>query len=100
MPVGTAHSRGHLRQRHSGTGTGRGRAEQQQPAGRRADPGSAWLRGAVWFAFGSADRGTVLLGAAVAALILSIAVPTGPLLLGATVLLLIIADQTARNSAA
>ncbi|MFC7625002.1 hypothetical protein [Microlunatus sp. GCM10028923] len=62
-----------------------------------------WLRGAGWFAFGSAARGTALLGAAVAAPILSIVVPAGPLLLGTTVPLLvglIIADQTAKTSAA
>lgn len=52
------------------------------------NPGQ-WLRGAAWFAFGSAARGTALLGAAIAAPILSIVVPAGPLLLGASVPLLV-----------
>lgn len=63
----------------------------------------AWLQGAAWFAFGSPARGTALLGAAVAAPILSIVIPAGPLLLGGTVPLLIgliIAEQAAQTSAA
>ncbi|GAB3757119.1 DUF624 domain-containing protein [Microlunatus parietis] len=62
-----------------------------------------WLRVAAWFAFGSAARGTALLGAAVATPIVSIVVPAGPLLLGATVPLLvglIIAEHTAKTSTA
>ncbi len=57
----------------------------RDPAGATGD----WVRGAAWFAFGSAARGTALLGAAIAAPVLSVVVPAGPLLLGATGPLLI-----------
>ncbi|GAA2180515.1 hypothetical protein GCM10009785_11660 [Brooklawnia cerclae] len=43
-----------------------------------------WIRGALWFAFGSVTRGTALLGAIVAAPICSLPIPLGPLLFSAT----------------
>ena len=48
-----------------------------------------WVRGAAWFAFGSVARGTALRGAAIAAPVLSVVVPAGPLLLGVPVPLLV-----------
>jgi hypothetical protein len=59
---------------------------------------SVWTRAALAFGFGSARRGTALLGAAIAAPILSIVVPLGPLLLGPSLPVLVgltIADLTA-----
>lgn len=50
---------------------------------------SGWARRAAWFGFGSVGRGTALLGAAIAAPVLSVVVPAGPVLLGGTVPLLI-----------
>lgn len=50
-----------------------------------SDPGgtpATWTRTALAFGFGSVRRGTALLGAAIAAPIVSIVVPLGPLLLG------------------
>ncbi|MGW3088363.1 DUF624 domain-containing protein [Streptomyces sp. NPDC001108] len=45
----------------------------------------AWSRGALALGFGSAARGTALLGAVVSAVLLSLVVPLGPLLLGPSV---------------
>ncbi|MEU3215175.1 hypothetical protein [Streptomyces sp. NPDC006971] len=45
----------------------------------------AWSRGALALGFGSAARGTALLGAVVSAALLSLVVPLGPLLLGPSV---------------
>lgn len=56
-----------------------------------------WVPGALWFAFGSVPRGTALLGAAVATPVFSLVVPAGPLLLCASVPVLVglvILDQT------
>lgn len=56
-----------------------------------------WAGAALWLAFGSARRGTALLGAAIAAPVLSLVVPAGPLLLSATIPVLVglvIFDQT------
>ncbi|GAA1725436.1 hypothetical protein GCM10009809_21550 [Isoptericola hypogeus] len=56
-----------------------------------------WAPGALWFAFGSVPRGTALLGAAVATPVFSLVVPAGPLLLCASVPVLVglvILDQT------
>ncbi|MGW1230331.1 DUF624 domain-containing protein [Streptomyces sp. NPDC001478] len=44
-----------------------------------------WTRGALALGFGSAARGTALLGAVVSAVLLSLVVPLGPLLLGPSV---------------
>ncbi|MEW2175583.1 hypothetical protein AB0890_04495 [Streptomyces sp. NPDC005406] len=46
---------------------------------------SAWTRGALALGFGSAARGTALLGAVVSAVLLSLVVPLGPLLLGPSI---------------
>ncbi|MEU5716403.1 hypothetical protein AB0G71_11540 [Streptomyces sp. NPDC020403] len=53
----------------------------------RAPGGSvrSWTAGALALGFGSAARGTALLGAAVSAVLLSLVVPLGPLLLGPSV---------------
>ncbi|MFE6734608.1 hypothetical protein [Microbacterium sp. NPDC057650] len=53
------------------------------------DTARQWARSALWFAFGSARRGTALLGAAVATPVLSLVVPAGPLLLSASVPVLV-----------
>ncbi|MFE5334853.1 DUF624 domain-containing protein [Isoptericola sp. NPDC056573] len=56
-----------------------------------------WVPGALWFAFASVPRGTALLGAAVATPVFSLVVPAGPLLLCASVPVLVglvILDQT------
>jgi uncharacterized membrane protein YesL len=56
-----------------------------------------WVPGALWFAFGSVPRGTALLGAAVATPVFSLVLPAGPLLLCASVPVLVglvILDQT------
>lgn|GEM_PF-2507304 len=56
-----------------------------------------WVPGALWFAFGSVPRGTALLSAAVATPVFSLVVPAGPLLLCASVPVLVglvILDQT------
>lgn len=45
----------------------------------------AWTRGALALGFGSAARGTALLGAVVSAVLLSLVVPLGPLLLGPSI---------------
>ncbi|WP_392667481.1 hypothetical protein [Streptomyces sp. LN785] len=45
----------------------------------------AWTRGALTLGFGSAARGTALLGAVISALLLSLVVPLGPLLLGPSI---------------
>lgn len=59
-------------------------------AGREPDAGPVhWRRSAVAFAFGSVTRGTALLGAAIAAPILTIVVPLGPLLLGTSLPVLV-----------
>lgn len=44
-----------------------------------------WTRGALALGFGSAARGTALLGAVVSAVLLSLVVPLGPLLLGPSI---------------
>ncbi|MFE4334561.1 DUF624 domain-containing protein [Streptomyces sp. NPDC056831] len=44
-----------------------------------------WSRGALALGFGSAARGTALLGAVISAALLSLVVPLGPLLLGPSV---------------
>ncbi|GAA2427057.1 hypothetical protein GCM10010433_28880 [Streptomyces pulveraceus] len=44
-----------------------------------------WSRGALVLGFGSAARGTALLGAVISAALLSLVVPLGPLLLGPSV---------------
>ena len=57
----------------------------------------AWVREALWFAFGSVSRGTALLGAVVATPVFSLVIPAGPLLLSASVPVLVglvILDQT------
>ncbi|MFD7309709.1 hypothetical protein [Promicromonospora sp. NPDC059942] len=65
-----------------------------------ADPaGTArgWVGDALWFAFGSVARGTALLGAVVATPVFSLVIPAGPLLLSASVPVLVglvILDQT------
>ncbi|MET7536794.1 DUF624 domain-containing protein [Streptomyces sp. NPDC055059] len=69
----------------------------------KASVGS-WTRGALALSFGSPARGTALLGAAVSAVLLSLVVPLGPLLLGPSVpvlLALAFADPspTGRNPA-
>ncbi|WP_329164736.1 hypothetical protein OG709_03305 [Streptomyces sp. NBC_01267] len=46
---------------------------------------STWTRGALALGFGSAARGTALLGAVVSAVLLSLVVPLGPLLLGPSI---------------
>ncbi|MET9591751.1 hypothetical protein ABZY45_12340 [Streptomyces sp. NPDC006516] len=53
----------------------------------RAREGSvrSWSAGALALGFGSAARGTALLGAVVSAVLLSLVVPLGPLLLGPSV---------------
>ncbi|WP_371793248.1 hypothetical protein OG285_34150 [Streptomyces sp. NBC_01471] len=53
----------------------------------RAPDGSvgAWTRNALALGFGSAGRGTALLGAVVSAMLLSLVVPLGPLLLGPSI---------------
>ncbi|MGW2094398.1 hypothetical protein [Promicromonospora sukumoe] len=56
-----------------------------------------WVAEALWFAFGSVARGTALLGAVVATPVFSLVVPAGPLLLSASVPVLVglvILDQT------
>lgn len=59
-------------------------------AGRRPDDEvRTWQRAALALAFGSVSRGTALLGAAIAAPILSMVVPAGPLLLGCTIPVLV-----------
>jgi len=66
-------------------------------AARPAGGVRAWVPGALWFAFGSVPRGTALLGAAVATPVFSLVVPAGPLLLCASVPVLVglvILDQT------
>ncbi|MCK9793920.1 DUF624 domain-containing protein [Isoptericola sp. 4D.3] len=58
---------------------------------------ATWVPGALWFAFASVPRGTALLGAAVATPVFSLVVPAGPLLLCASVPVLVglvILDQT------
>lgn len=45
----------------------------------------SWTRGALALGFGSAARGTALLGAVVSAVLLSLVVPLGPLLLGPSI---------------
>lgn len=49
------------------------------------EPATAWARDAFTLGFGSVARGTALLGAVVSAVLLSLAVPLGPLLLGPSV---------------
>lgn len=44
-----------------------------------------WSRGALALGFGSAARGTALLGAVISAVLISLVVPLGPLLLGPSV---------------
>ncbi|GAA3479994.1 DUF624 domain-containing protein [Streptomyces yanii] len=51
------------------------------PRGRVRD----WSRGALVLGFGSAARGTALLGAVISAVLLSLVVPLGPLLLGPSI---------------
>lgn len=66
-------------------------------AARPAGGVRTWVPGALWFAFGSVPRGTALLGAAVATPVFSLVVPAGPLLLCASVPVLVglvILDQT------
>ncbi|TCC58852.1 DUF624 domain-containing protein [Kribbella pittospori] len=60
-------------------------AAGRDPSGAAAD----WRRTAFRLAFTSVPRGTALLGAAIAAPVFSLVVPAGPLLLGATVPVLI-----------
>ncbi|MFG3530899.1 DUF624 domain-containing protein [Streptomyces sp. NPDC047917] len=45
----------------------------------------AWSRGALALGFGSAARGTALLGAVISAALISLVVPLGPLLLGPSI---------------
>ncbi|MFF2008403.1 DUF624 domain-containing protein [Streptomyces sp. NPDC058195] len=45
----------------------------------------AWSRGALALGFGSAARGTALLGAVISAALVSLVVPLGPLLLGPSI---------------
>jgi hypothetical protein len=65
-----------------------------------AHPGGTargWAGEALWFAFGSVSRGTALLGAVIATPVFSLVVPAGPLLLSASVPVLVglvILDQT------
>ncbi|MFB7364110.1 hypothetical protein [Streptomyces hydrogenans] len=55
-------------------------------AGRAPEAGArAWLRDGFALGFGSPARGTALLGAAVSAVLVSLVVPLGPLLLGPSV---------------
>jgi len=66
----------------------------QQPA--RSVP--QWRRSALAFGFGSVNRGTALLGAAIAAPILTVVVPLGPVLLGTTLPVLVALSISERES--
>jgi len=57
-----------------------------------------WRRAALAFGFGSVNRGTALLGAAIAAPILTIVVPLGPVLLGTTLPVLVALSISERES--
>jgi len=66
----------------------------QAPSGRVTE----WCRDAITFGFGSVNRGTALLSAAIAAPILTVVIPLGPLLLGTSLPVLVALSIYERES--